>query len=233
MTVPPEAAVLDEMETPDGPWQLIAFRDGGTVCIGTAAIAEDTRHLRGAIFLHTGSVARYVEATAELWGSWGVAWGGVSPEIVRAAVLNDDHVEVPARVFSLPVELDEPYRAAWGIAQGCRSECELIGYDDEGWAITSAIARSAQRVPTVDERLQRVREVTERALRSYATAYLGESDAAEKERLRLYMDLVAPYLALADRPDIDDRGMLGWCEAIVRRYIEEARTNPWQPTGQP
>jgi hypothetical protein len=65
----PEGLVLDEAESPDGPLELVAYQEKGTVWIGVKAKGSA---MEDAIGLHTGSGEHYVEATASIHHTWGV-----------------------------------------------------------------------------------------------------------------------------------------------------------------
>jgi len=65
-------------------------------------------------------------------------------------------------------------------------------------------------------------------MRYYATAYLRETE--ENRRLiGVYMDITANFLALLDRDGLDDRSMLTGRELIVQKYLEQAKSDPWEP----
>lgn len=79
--------------------------------------------------MHTGSREHYVEATASIHRTWGVAFGAVSPEIERVEVRNERGEGFPGRIVPLPASFEDEYRAAWGIATECREDCRLIGHE--------------------------------------------------------------------------------------------------------
>src|SRR5256885_15322625 len=73
--------LLDEISTPDGPFELVAHRRQ-TVWIGIRRKGwprVDGSATQSAIGLHTGSAEHYVEASVSIHGTWGLAYGGVSP----------------------------------------------------------------------------------------------------------------------------------------------------------
>lgn len=88
--------------------------------------------------------------------------------------------------------------------------------------------------PTVEERLGRIREVADRGLRYYATAYLNTDDAemhtiAERNLLRAYMTELSNVMAILEGEDIGDRAMLAMRHGVIDRYLEAARDDPWTP----
>ena len=92
--------------------------------------------------------------------------------------------------------------------------------------------------PTTTERLVRIREVADRGLRYYATAYLNTSPAEEhtipeRELLMAYMVHVANVVALLENDDLSDRGMMDARHLIVDRYVEAARDDPWMAPAPP
>ena len=128
MEAPHDEVVLDETATPDGVLQLVACTAGGTAWIGIRPEGSSTN---AAIGLHTGSDEQYLEVTASIQSTWGVAFGAVSPEIHRVEVRNERDEVFPGKIVPLPASFDEEYRAAWGIAD-CERECRLVGFDDRG-----------------------------------------------------------------------------------------------------
>jgi hypothetical protein len=92
--------------------------------------------------------------------------------------------------------------------------------------------------PTVEERLARIREVTDRGLRYYATAYLNtdvgeEHMIAERDLLMAYMNQLANVVALLEGDDLSDRAMLGVRQDVVSRHVEAAGIDPWVPPAAP
>jgi hypothetical protein len=65
-------------------------------------------------------------------------------------------------------------------------------------------------------------------MRYYATAYLRETEE-NRQLIRAYIDITANFLALLDLDPLDDRSMLAGRETIVQRYLEQAKTDPWEP----
>jgi hypothetical protein len=65
-------------------------------------------------------------------------------------------------------------------------------------------------------------------MRYYATAYLRESDA-NRRLIENSMGTTANFLALLEGAALDDRSMVARREKIVQRYIEQAKTDPWEP----
>ena len=92
--------------------------------------------------------------------------------------------------------------------------------------------------PTTEERLDRIREVTEHGLRYYATAYLktpGDEahTISERDLLMAHMTQLANVLALLDGDDLGDRSMLAARHEVVSRYLDEVRHDPWTPPDGP
>ena len=82
--------------------------------------------------------------------------------------------------------------------------------------------------PSDVDRLEAIRAHADSTMRYYATAYLRETE--ENRRLfGAYMDITANFLALLDRDGLDDRNMLTGREAIVQEYLEQAKSDPWEP----
>jgi hypothetical protein len=117
-----------------GPVELVAYKAKGTVWIG---IRPQGSSVGEAIGLHTGSNKKhYLEATAAINGTWGVAFGAVSPEVERLEVRNERGESFPGRIIPLPGSFEEEYRTAWGVATVCKKEGRLIGHDDRGRSST-------------------------------------------------------------------------------------------------
>jgi hypothetical protein len=92
--------------------------------------------------------------------------------------------------------------------------------------------------PTAEERLARIREVADRGLRYYATAYLKTDAAeehviAERELLMAYMTELANVMALLEGTDLADRAILRVRHGVVSRYVEAAEEDPWLPPATP
>jgi hypothetical protein len=88
--------------------------------------------------------------------------------------------------------------------------------------------------PSAEQRLARIQEVTDGALRYYLTAYLRTDEAEEhtmKERdlLMVYAMQAANVQALLEGDDLLDRSMLRDRHEVVRRYLEEVEEDPWTP----
>jgi hypothetical protein len=113
--------------------------------------------LKQAIGLHTGSSEHFIEATASIHRTWGVAFGAVSSEIERVEVRNERGEAFEGRIVPLPASFDEEFRAGWGVATSCREECNLIGYDNTGRLIDEVMVRPSRRDLTAEERLELVR----------------------------------------------------------------------------
>lgn len=137
--------VLDQMETPAGRLRLQAWREKGVTWIGVWSESEGVGTM--AIGLGTASRRRLIEASACVLRGWGFAFGGVSREIARAAIRSDDGALFPAKILALPPELEREYRAAWGVAERCRTACELVGFDRTGQLIEPTAIRSSSPGP--------------------------------------------------------------------------------------
>ena len=79
--------------------------------------------------------------------------------------------------------------------------------------------------------MARIREVTDLALRYHATAHLRTEhhEIAERDLLISYMRGSANVMALLENDDLGDRAMLDRRREIVQRYLEGAKTDPWDP----
>jgi hypothetical protein len=224
----PHAVVLDEMDSPEGVVQLTAFERDGVVWIGVRGRSPD---LSGAMGLHTGSEDHLVDGTAIMTGTWALAWGAVAPEIERARVRSEGGELFPAKIVSLPPEYNDPYRAVWGIAEPCMSACAIIGFDRTGIPIEPGVIRPRKRGPlTAEARLERIRQMADRALRYHATAYLKASDEEEKKLHMTHMSLSSDVMALAEQGATDTRSMLSWRSSIITRYLDIVKTDPWTPS---
>jgi hypothetical protein len=65
-------------------------------------------------------------------------------------------------------------------------------------------------------------------MRYYATAFLRETEE-NRELMQAYMGITANILALLDRDALDDRSMMSGREEIIQQYIEQARSDPYEP----
>jgi hypothetical protein len=65
-------------------------------------------------------------------------------------------------------------------------------------------------------------------MRYYATAFLRETEE-NRELMQAYMAITANILALLDGDTLDDRSMVTGREEIIQRYIEQARSDPYEP----
>jgi hypothetical protein len=93
----PDGILLDEASSPGGTLELVAYEAEGTVWIG---VRPKGTPLKGALGLHTGSnKEHYLEMSAEIHGTWGVAFGAVSPEIERVEVRNERAKQFPGRIL--------------------------------------------------------------------------------------------------------------------------------------
>lgn len=225
----PEGTVLDEAMSPGGALELVAYKERGTVWIG---VKPKGLPLKGAIGLHTGSGEHYVEASASIHGTWGVAFGAVSPDIERVEVRNEQGETFKGTIVSLPATFEEEYRAAWGVASSCRENCDLVGYDDRGRLIDGFMIRPRRRDLTSEERLELIRAQCDNGLR-YCTWALKRMPSIpeqsehvrEVENNRRALALTLAYVEGAD----DDRAALSAVDSIVRRYESAVEAEGWEP----
>ena len=88
--------------------------------------------------------------------------------------------------------------------------------------------------PTVEERLARIREVTDRGspLLRHRVSEHGRRRShtiAERDLLMAYMNQLANVVALLEGDDLSDRAMLGVRQDVVSRHVEAAGIDPWVP----
>lgn len=225
----PDGLVLDEAGSPGGALQLVAYQEGGTVWIG---VKPKGAALKGAIGLHTGSREHYVEASASIHRTWGVAFGAVSPEVERVEVRNERGQAFEGRIVPLPASFDEEFRAAWGVATSCRSDCNLTGYDDSGRLIDGAMVRPSRRDLTAEERLEMIRAQCDSSLKYHTWALRRMPSIPEQaEHVREVEDsrrAVAMWLAYVEGAD-DERSALSAVDAIIQRYEAAPDWQEWEP----
>jgi len=217
--------LLDEISTPDGPFELVAHRRE-TVWIGIRRKGwprVDGSATQSAIGLHTGSAEHYVEASVSIHGTWGLAYGGVSPEVERVAVRNERREVFPARIIRLPPPFEEEYRAAWGVATDCGMECELIGYDRHGRLIAPDTVRTGERrVPSAAESLELNRQHCDSGLRYYARALKTMPSIPEQAEhvgpVRNSLHALALVLAYVEGAQ-DEPSAMSEAREIVLRYV--------------
>jgi hypothetical protein len=82
--------------------------------------------------------------------------------------------------------------------------------------------------PTDRERLRAVLAHADQTVRYYATAYLRE-DEGDRQLMSAYMAIAANVIALIEGDRLDDRGMLESREKIIHRYLEQAKSDPFEP----
>jgi hypothetical protein len=82
--------------------------------------------------------------------------------------------------------------------------------------------------PSDNDRLEAIRAYADRAMRYCATAFLRETDK-NRELMQAYMGINASILALLDRDALDDRSMMSGREEIIQQYVEQARSDPYEP----
>jgi hypothetical protein len=189
--------------------------------------------LKGALGLHTGSnKEHYLEMSAEIHGTWGVAFGAVSPEIERVEVRNERAKQFPGRIVPLPASFEERYRAAWGIATECRDECMLIGYDGRSRLIESPMFRPRRPDLSAEETLELIRAHCDDGLR-YLTWALERMPSIpeqtghvrEVQNDRNALAFVLAYVEGAH----DGRAAGPASSAIIRRYIAMVEAEGWEP----
>ena len=191
-------------------------------------IAKKDKALVGAIGLHTGSRDSVVEASASIDRGWGVAFGAVAPGIVRAEVRNDHDEAFAARIVALPDGFDPDYRAVWGSAERCRERCDLIAFDAEGRTYDQSDPRVLGPPPSDADRMEAIRAHADSSMRYYATAYLRESEE-NRPLLESDMSSTANFLALLEGAALDARSMLARREKIIQQFVQQAKTDPFEP----
>jgi len=219
-------ALLDEIQTPEGVVELVAHQSQGTVWDGIRPKgwhSAEGSPTQSAIGLHTGSREHYVEATASIHGSWGLAYGAVSPDVERVAVRNERREMFPATIIALPPSFEEEYRAAWGLATNCEKDCQLIGYDVRDRLIAPDTIRSGERRElSAAESLELIRRHCDNGLRYYARALQTMPSIPEQEvHVREVWNSVhalALVLAYAEGAQ-DQRSAMSEEQEIVARYI--------------
>ena len=224
----PEGLVLDEAESPDGPLELVAYQEG-TVWIG---VKPKGSPLKDAIGLHTGSGEHYVEAGASIHRTWGVAFGAVSPEVERVEVRNERGEAFEGRIVPLPASFHEEYRAAWGVATSCRSDCNLAGYDDKGRLIDRGRVRPRRRDLTAEEKLELIRAHCDNSLKYYTWALRRMPSIPEQAghvpEVENSRRADAIWLAYVEGAD-DERAALSAVDAIIQRYEAAPDVDEWEP----
>lgn len=86
-------------------------------------------------------------------------------------------------------------------------------------------------VPPSDiDRLEAIRAHADGTMRYYATAFLRYEETDEnRDLMRAYMAITANIIALLDSDALDDRSMMTGREEIIQQYIEQARSDPYEP----
>jgi hypothetical protein len=226
----PDGIVLDEAASPGDTLELVAYEAEGIVWMG---VRPKESPLKGAFGLHSGSnKEHYLEVTGEIHGTWGVAYGAVSPQIERVEVCNERGESFPGRIVPLPVDFEEEYRAAWGVATECRKECTLIGYDDRGRLIDSSMIRPRRRDLSAEETLELIRAHCDNGLR-YLTWALKRmpsipEQAGHLREVQNYRRAHAHVLAYVEGAD-DERSASSAVGSIVQRYIATIEAEGWEP----
>jgi len=83
--------------------------------------------------------------------------------------------------------------------------------------------------PPNDARLEAIRTHADQTMRYYATAFLREENAENREWMRAYMSITANFIALVDGDRLDDRGMLAGRDQIIQAYLKRAESDPYEP----
>jgi hypothetical protein len=226
----PDGVVLDEAVCPDGALELVAYEAEGAVWIG---VKPKGSPLKIAIGLHTGSEKNhYLEATADVHGTWGVAFGAVSPEIERVEVRNERGESFPGRIIPLPGSFEEEYRAAWGVATVCKGECALIGHDDRGRLIDQVVIRPRRGDLSAEETLELIRAHCDGGLRYYTWALKRMPSIPEQaghvQQVETYRRAPALVLAYVEGAD-DERTALSSVDAIIQRYVDAVEAEGTEP----
>lgn len=225
----PEGLVLDEAESPDGPLELVAYQDTGTVWIGVKPRGSP---LKQAIGLHTGSREYYVEATASIHRTWGVAFGAVSAEVESVQVRNERGEAFEGSIVALPASFHEEYRAAWGVATSCRQDCTLTGYDESGRMIDGVMIRPRRRDLTAEEKLELIRAHCDNSLKYYTWALRRMPSIPEQaghvQEVENSRRADAIWLAYVEGAD-DVEVALSAVDAIIQRYEAAPDVEEWEP----
>jgi hypothetical protein len=82
--------------------------------------------------------------------------------------------------------------------------------------------------PSDNDRLEAIRAHADWTMRYYATAFLRETDD-NRELMQAYMSIYASILALLDHDALDDHSMMSGREEIIQQYVEQARSEPYEP----
>jgi hypothetical protein len=225
----PEGIALDEATSPDGLLELVAYEERGTIWIG---VRPKGSPLKEAIGLHTGSREHYVEASASIHRTWGVAFGAVSPEINRVEVRNEQGEVFQGRIVPLPPSFGEEFRAAWGVASNCRKDCDLIGHEDKGRLIDSTMIRPRRFDLTAEKRLQVIRAQCDSSMKYHTWALKRMPSIPEQaEHVREVENsrrAVAMWLAYVEGAD-DVPSALSAVDAIIQRYDAAPDCQEWEP----
>jgi hypothetical protein len=225
----PEEIVLDEAPSPGGVLELVAYTERGVVWIG---VKPKGSPLKQAIGPHAGSREHYVEATASINLTWGVAFGAVSREIKRVEVCNDQGETFDGKIVPLPASTSDEYQAAWAVATSCRNRCDLIGYDDAGRLIDGVMIRPARRDLSPSERLDLLLAHCDNGLRYYTWALKKMPSIPEQadhdrevENSRQALALTLAYIEGAD----EERTALSAVSSIIQRYSAVVDGEGWEP----
>jgi hypothetical protein len=186
-----------------------------------------------AIALHTRSEEHYVAATASIHGTWGVAFGAVAPEIERVAVRNQQRELFAGKIIPLPPSFGEEYRAAWGMAAKCDSECELIGFDRRARLVTQSMIRLGDdRELSAEESLELIRQHCDNGLRYFAWALKRMPSIPEQAehvgQVRNAQHALALVLAYVEGAS-EVRNAVIAANEITLRYIAMVEAERWVP----
>jgi hypothetical protein len=225
----PDGLVLDGAESPGGDLQLVIYQERGAIWIGVKPEGSPSKQ---AIGLNTGSSEHFIEATASIHRTWGVAFGAVSPEIKRVEVRNERGDAFQGRIVPLPASFDEEFRAAWRAATSCREECNLIGYDDTGRLIDGIMVRPSRGDLSAEERLELIRAQCDSSLKYLTWALKRMPSIPEQaEHVREVHNSrhsVAMWLAYVEGAD-DARSAMSAIDAIIQRYESAPDWEEWEP----
>jgi hypothetical protein len=219
--------VLDRMDSPDGPLELIAYEEGGVTWVGVRGAAG---RLIGAAGLRTGSTETEVSGTGSIREGWAIIWGAVTRRIERVEVRNDDGEMFPACILEIPEEIERDYRAMWAIVDRCSTPYGIIGFDARDLPYDGSDPRhDPDAEPSEHDRLEAIRRHVHHSMRYCATAFLRVDDEVSRKRLDGELHSLANVAALLEGDGTDVRTMLARRRKILDRYLEEVRDDPWTP----
>lgn len=154
------------------------------------------------------------------------------PEVKRVEVRNERGQAFEGRIVPLPASFDEEFRAAWGVATRCRSDCSLTGYDDSGRLIDGAMVRPSRRDLTAEERLEVIRAQCDSSLKYHTWALKRMPSIPEQaehvREVEASRRAVAMWLAYVEGAD-DVDSALSAVDAIIQRYEAAPDWQEWEP----